>query len=200
MGRLVVCMIHKLMNSQTGLTNSSALPRSMHRTSASVPAYLVPSPHIHYRHLSQGIPRMDSLMESPISTSHYSHVNSPSGYVPRPRSNSIDSGHVSIADSLTRLIPSSHPQSPIHQLGHGARPIVTTDFGNLGLQEVDISAKNDLTSEEKLVLIKRIRKLEDKLGAIVREDAHGQWVIDERGSNGIKSKDAGQYNKEHSVR
>jgi hypothetical protein len=49
----------------------------------------------------------------------------------------------------------------------------------------DVTSKNELTAEQKQVLLRRVRVLEKRLGEPLREDETGKWVV--QPSTGIES-------------
>jgi hypothetical protein len=87
----------------------------------------------------------------------------------RPRSNSIDSAislHPSIADSITRLLPLTHPLSP-----------GTHSPFNKALPNVPSISKDDLSIEQRQRLLRSMKALEKRLGESLTEDITGGLVV-----------------------
>jgi hypothetical protein len=106
----------------------------------------------------------------------------------RSRSDSIESNHSSqhpsIADSVTRLIPLSHPHSSIKQITPDKRFVPGVPISeemsiktNDQTEQVGVSTKNDLTAEQRQVLLRRVKVLEKRLGEPLMEDEMSRLVV-----------------------
>lgn len=143
--------------------------------------------------------RVDYSLPDQTSTSKPDNYLLPAGDNRRSRSASVDSADVSIADSMTRLLPASHSNSPKSQIPRH-RDTGEASSGQVSNANLNLPTHNDLMPEEKAMIMKRMRKLEDRLGAKVRETEDGQLFIDQPASGSRHSKDMAGYRLEHSVR
>jgi len=92
-----------------------------------------------------------------------------------PRGGSSESISASLAESITCLIPPPLPPKPEDmRTVLKAEPVLA-----------DVTSKNELTAEQKQVLLRRVRVLKKRLGEPLREDETGKWVV--QPSTGIES-------------
>ena len=115
-------------------------------------------------------------------------VGQPVAQSTRKRSGSIESNHSSlqpsIADSVTRLVPATYTQSPGNQPHPSTnrasgRPISDRMRASMRqrAEPTDLSTSNDLTTEQRQILLRRVKTLEKRLGEPLREAETGRWVV-----------------------
>ncbi|OCF44034.1 hypothetical protein I317_02142 [Kwoniella heveanensis CBS 569] len=139
-------------------------PLRSHKASASVPALATPtsptSPPNHYftNHTqTHGYP--------------YGHVQS-HGHFRSASIDSLPSLHPSLSESINTL-SNLIPVSPTK-----ADPRATTANLKTLSPEADLKARNDLTPEQRAILLRRTRKLEQMLGEALPERQIGRLVVD----------------------
>jgi len=92
------------------------------------------------------------------------------GVLHLPRAGSLESITPSLADSNTRLIP-----PPLPPKLDAVRAVDMPEKEALVLAQM--TSRNNLTAEQRQILLRRVRVLEKRLGEPLREDETGKWVV-----------------------
>nr|XP_019044812.1 hypothetical protein I302_06726 [Kwoniella bestiolae CBS 10118]OCF23742.1 hypothetical protein I302_06726 [Kwoniella bestiolae CBS 10118] len=172
--RVVMEMDRRAIESVIEQKPSPGLPPPLrsHKPSSSMPnsagalSPISPSrPAIHNR--SHTLAQAESISSPPITSHAHTHLRSAS-------IDSLPSLHPSLSESINTL-SGLLPPSPTRTRTE-AKPLPPTKV-NVG-RFTDIRARNDLTPEQRAILLRRTRKLEQMLGEALPENQVEKLVID----------------------
>ncbi|WVQ95061.1 hypothetical protein IAU59_002153 [Kwoniella sp. CBS 9459] len=185
-----------MRSQQTEVPSSTGLPPPLraHKPSASVPAVTTPTSPTSRQQLpidahnrSHTVPyhplhgRFVDALVSPTSPNHY--------FTGHPQSHGYGHSHSHLRSASIDSLPSLHPSLsesintlsnliPISPAKADPRVHAASSNHKALSPEVDIKARNDLTPEQRAILLRRTRKLEQMLGEAIPEAQIGKLVVD----------------------